>query len=149
MTPTRRRVHSPTNLAPSPQQLAEALTAWADGAHHTQAAVGLLAAHRHWLTVPGFVTACMGPCDTTTGPVMWWVDWDAVAAWDGPESSSERKIRLLAAELAGTPTGASLGDLLTGLDNRNIALALNAITHTAERHTPGVTSHHNNRDGRR
>ena len=57
-----------------------------------------------------------------------------------PLSSSEARILRLAAELAGVDTGVPLGDLLSGLDDGNARLVLDAIAHALTSGRPAMTA---------
>jgi hypothetical protein len=130
----------PTLRTPPFAQLAAALRAWAKGLYTAEGGVELLIAHSNWLHRPAFLAACCGPCDRCPGvESMWWVDWDKVAAFEAPCSSSEDAIRLIAAELAGVATGRPLAELLTSLDVRNLALVLDAVAHVGGWHERTAT----------
>jgi hypothetical protein len=117
----------------TPDQLGALLAASAAGYYPTEAAARLLCGHRRWLERHDFRTACVDHDHDGTDPVAW-VDWQAVPAFAdrAPASSSETRILRLAAELAGVPTGHPLGDLLSGLDDYNSALVIDAIAHALQ-----------------
>jgi hypothetical protein len=122
--------------------LADALRAWARGLYPVEAAVELLIAHGTWLRRGDFLDACTGPCEGPAGEDDWsmvWIDWPAVAAFEGASSSSEWRIRQIAAELAGTNTSEPLGELLSSLDDTNTGLVLDAIAHARGWHARYVT----------
>jgi hypothetical protein len=108
-----------------------------------EAAVGLLIGHGCWLArdefVDGFIDTAVGLSD---GMPMAWIDWeaavDALQAGGLACSDSEAAVLRLAASLAeGRPV--DLGDLLTGLDGRNVGLVATAVLH-AGGHRAGVVS---------
>jgi hypothetical protein len=87
----------------------------------------------------------LDPHDEVFGPVRLetaktaGVSWGDVARFldRAPCSSSEASILRLAAGLAGAPPDTALGGLLSGLDDRNSALVLEAVAHALGR--PGCT----------
>jgi hypothetical protein len=122
--------------------LAEALRAWAKGLYTSEAAVELLIVHGTWLRRGDFLDACTGPCEGPDGQDDWsmvWIDWSEVATFEGPSSSSEWRMRQIAAELAGTDTGVPLAELLSSLDDTNTGHVLDAIAHARGWHARYVT----------
>lgn len=115
----------------TPGQLGHLLCEWAAGSYADEAAVELLIAHGTWLHRDDFLARCVEYDHDGSRPVAW-VDWDAIAAFldDTGCSSSEARMLRLAAELAGIDTGRPLADLLSGLDDRNSLLVVDAIAHT-------------------
>ena len=99
----------------------------ARGIYTTEAATELLIVHGRWFERSDFLTTCI---DSDA-----WIGWDHVPDFlaTAPCSSSEARILALAAELAGTCTHRPLGDLLTGLDDRNTQLVLMTIRHVLTR----------------
>lgn len=129
--------HNPAELA----VLAAELRAWAAGSYLDEAAVGLLIAHRVWPARADFRRACL-----VTDSRFAWFDGDRAARIaDGeeavalPASSSELRVLAIAAHLAGHPGDRPLGELVTGLDDRNTRLVLDAIAHAAGWHEHGHT----------
>ena len=59
------------------------------------------------------------------------VDWLTALDADLPASSTERQMLSIAAELAGFDSGWPLGELITGLDERNTALVARAVVHAS------------------
>lgn len=124
------------------------LRAWAKGDYRTEAAVDLLAAHHVWLHRPDFTDRCVHTTDTQlvdAGLPRVWVDIDETGRVAGggpgslPASMSELQVLALAASLANAPVDRPLHDLLSGLDDRNIALVLDAVAHAAGWHETGHT----------
>ncbi|MFE9019611.1 hypothetical protein ACFYNL_13700 [Streptomyces sp. NPDC007808] len=112
-------------------ELADTLTATADGSLALRAAVGLLIDHGLWVKRlaerPGLLLVdYSGPA-----PEAYGVDWlkvvEALAAKDLPASSGELRILAIAASLADTAARIPLGDAVSGLDTTNLALVLKAI----------------------
>lgn len=115
----------------TPDQLAHLLRQWAAGSRADEAAIELLVAHGTWLHRSDFLARCVDYDHDGTHPVAW-IDWDAVVPWiaDGTAcSASEARVLCLAAELAGIDSGQPLADLLSGLDDRNSAVVVDAIAH--------------------
>jgi hypothetical protein len=117
-----------TTLTPS--QLASLLRESAAGYYAAEAAAQLVCEHRSLLTRADFLAACVDYDHDGTAPVAWF-DWAAVVDFSrrGPLSGSEARILRLAAELAGQDTGQPLDELLSGLDDGNAQLVLDAIAH--------------------
>ena len=98
-----------------------------------EAAVELLIGHQRWLDrddfVDGFVETGEGWSD---GRPMAWVDWPAaVAALDTGRlvcSGSEAGVLRVAASIAAGGR-VDLGDVLAGLDGRNLVLVAAAVLH--------------------
>jgi hypothetical protein len=118
----------------TPDQLATLLTASAAGYYPSEAAAALLTTHRRWLERPDFRTTCIDYDHDGHAPIAW-VDWQSVPAFVDRAacSSSEARVLRLAAELAGVDTATPLADLLSGLDDTNSALVLDAISHVLTR----------------
>lgn len=117
---------------PSAATLACLLRAHAAGLLSDTAAVGLLIAHRYWLTHPAFTARFVHPVTAANGhPVGAWIDWQAAitALQRGqlPCSGSEAAMLRIAASLA-TEAPVILRDVLGGLDRANIAAVTTAIT---------------------
>ena len=98
----------------------------ARGIHATEAAVGLLVDHGHWIGRTDFQTDCVryDPQARTA-----WIDWPAAAEFVeiadcGP---TEDRVLRFAAELAGQNTGSRLPELLCGLDDRTSRLVVDAV----------------------
>ncbi len=114
----------------TPEVLAAALLAQAEGSYSAEAAAGLLVAHRSWLARADFlrfVDVAPSFCDERV--LMASVDWEAALAADLAASSSETQMLAVAAELAGVHCGRSLQDLLGGLDRANTTLVIRAVLH--------------------
>lgn len=139
-----------TNL--SDDELVAGLEVGARGIYPQEAAVALLVGHGQWLRRADFVSQCVDVVERSeesSGP-MAFVDWRAALAADLPSSASERQVLELAAELAGEDSGDPLGDLVTGLDEVNLGLVVQAFVYAnrgprglsgalvAARRTPGA-----------
>src|SRR5262249_5201394 len=127
-------------------RLAALLTEGALGFHATEAAIGLLVGHEMWLHRSDFLHDCVwvstetgdygcpaSPCELPVGDIAHaFVCWDYIPAFVETArcSGSEGRILRIVAELAGYDTATPLDELLTGLDDRNGALVLDAIAHT-------------------
>lgn len=120
----------------SPAKRLELLRAGAAGLPTEQAAIGLLAAHAHWLDRPDFtayITHGRSMLDPEREIAV--LDWPAaMAALDSgslPCSAGERRMLRLAASLA-DETAISLGDTVTSLDYTNSRILIDAILHVAD-----------------
>ncbi|MGW0283664.1 hypothetical protein ACWDXT_11180 [Streptomyces sp. NPDC003236] len=120
-------------------QLADTLTATADGVPTQRAAIGLLVAHGLWINRlaerPGLLlTDYSGPT-----PAPYGVDWvkvvEALDAKELPASSGELRVLALAASLAHPAARIPLGDAVSGLDAANLDLLLTAIAQANGRTT--------------
>jgi hypothetical protein len=114
----------------STPQLAHLLRTSAAGWCATEAGAQLLCEHRSLLTRADFLAACVEYDHNRTTAVAW-VVWEAIPGYvdRAALSSSEVRILRLAAELGGTDTGVPLDELLSGLDDSNARLILDAIAH--------------------
>ncbi|MGD0246842.1 MAG: hypothetical protein ABSB59_41830 [Streptosporangiaceae bacterium] len=121
---------------PGPADLPGALTASAVGIHSLEAAAEFIIGCGCWLHrddfTSRFITA--GPDGDDAGTMMASIDWEAaISALDAGElpcSNGERRVLRLAASIAaGTPV--SLSDTLTGIDDRNATLAIQAVARAA------------------
>jgi len=121
---------------PGPAGLPGALTASAVGIHSLEAAAEFIIGCGCWLHrddfTSRFITA--GPDGDDAGTTMASIDWEAaIAALDAGElpcSNGERRVLRLAASIAaGTPV--CLSDALTGIDERNATLAIQAVARAA------------------
>jgi hypothetical protein len=108
--------------------LTAALQACAAGLYPLEAAAGLIIAHGTWLTRDDFT--CFIEHRTGTAAI----DWEAAAAaletGGLPCSGGERRMLQLAASLAGQAP-VILGDAITGIDDRNTRLLVQAILHAS------------------
>lgn len=120
------------------EQVATGLRAWAHGLYTVEAAVEVLLAHRAWLRRMDFRRAALWISDD--GPAYIGVDWTNAARFAGraPGNGGEIAMLRVAVDLAGQVFHESLGDLLTGLDQANIAIVLDAVAHAAGWHERGV-----------
>jgi hypothetical protein len=119
----------------TPDQLADLLRASAAGWYATEAATQLVCGHRSLLGRADFLAACVDYDHDGTAPVAW-ITWDAIPAYvdRAALSSSEANILRLVAELAGADTGWPLAALVSGLDDDNARLVLDAIAHALRLH---------------
>jgi hypothetical protein len=110
--------------------LLAALRAGAEGLYSLEAATGLIIAHGTWLARDDFACFIQHGAGTAA------VDWDAaIGALDGgglPSSGGERRMLRLAASLA-DQASVSLGEAVTGIDDRNVGLLVKAILHASGR----------------
>jgi len=115
----------------SPAARLELLHVGAAGLPTEQAAIGLLAAHAHWLDRPDFIrhiATSRSALDPEREIAV--LDWPAaLAALDTgglPSSASERRMLRLAASLA-DQAEIRLGDAVTSLDYTTSRIFINAI----------------------
>jgi ADP-ribose pyrophosphatase YjhB (NUDIX family) len=127
---------APAGNPPGPCQVTAALRACSKGIYCDQAAAELLIRHRTWLGRDDFTTQFIitqaGPSGTITAAISWEEAITALQAGNLPCSRSEASILRLAASLAST-SPITLRDVITGLDQANIHLVLNAIRHASGR----------------
>ena len=120
----------------TPRQLADLVCRSAAGYYPSEAAARLLVDHDRWLHRHDFTAACVEYDHDGTTPVAW-VDWQTVPAFvdraERTSSTTEAGVLRLAAELAGVDTATPLADLLSGLDDTNSRLVLDAIAHVLTR----------------
>jgi hypothetical protein len=117
--------------------LPAALRAGADGLYAIEAATGLVIANASWLARDDFARFIhVGTSITDPRTELAGIDWAAaISALDAgelPSSGGERRMLRLAASLA-DQAPVSLGDAVTGIDQANIQLVLNAIRHASGR----------------
>jgi hypothetical protein len=122
--------------------------ACAEGDPAQETAIALLSLTTGWLGHRRFIVACV--CRAQAGrAVVTWVDWGAVVGFvDGYDpatdpcahrasngleghGNSPDDVALLAAEIAGAPTGRTVIDLLAVLDPDTFTVALDAIVAAA------------------
>ena len=114
--------------------LPSALRAGAAGLYALEAATGLIIAHATWLTRDDFT--CFIAHGTETAAIDWEAAVAALEAGCLPSSGGERRTLCLAASLAGQAP-VTLGDAITGLNDRNVGLMVKAILHASgERQFP-------------
>jgi hypothetical protein len=110
--------------------LPAALRAGAEGLYALEAATALIITHGTWLARDDFT--CFIHHGTGTAAI----DWEtAISALDGgrlPSSGGERRMLRLAASLA-DHAPVSLGEAVTGIDERNVGLLVKAIRHASGR----------------
>ena len=120
--------------------LTAALRACAAGFYPREAGAGLLISHGGFLDRPDFGAFIHAGTSISDGITeMAEIDWHAVisAVQDGhlPVSGGEQRLLRLAASIAdGVPV--SLGDAISGLDDRNLELVITAIRHAAGHRPP-------------
>ncbi|MBO0729265.1 MAG: hypothetical protein J2P57_08390 [Acidimicrobiaceae bacterium] len=90
-----------------------------------RAAVGLIVEQGSWLYRWEFRQAAEAEVDED-GRVVAWVNWEEIDI-EAPASSGELRILHLARSLAGVPSTRPLCDLLTSLDDHNLARVLRAF----------------------
>ena len=121
---------APAGAPPGRWQLTAALRACSKGMYCDQAATELLIRHGTWLRrddfTARFILTGTGPADDITAAINWDEAITALHAGDLPCSSSEAAILRLAASLA-TATPVTLRHAITGLDQANLYLVINAI----------------------
>jgi len=108
----------------SADELAAALTAY-DASWEYGAAIGLIVGQGSWLQKHEFLQAVEAWVEFD-GQVVAWVDWEKVDL-DALASSGELRILEIARSLAGIPGTRSLADLLTSLDDTNLARVFRAF----------------------
>lgn len=106
------------------------LRAWAEGSYPLVAATELLLrAFNGNFAKPGnpwFIT------EKDYGNV--WIDFEVIPENVGGKSGGEVRFLMLAASLAGVGVEVDLGDILPGLDRKNLNLVLAAVAHAAGSH---------------
>lgn len=117
--------------APSRQwQITTALRACSKGMYCDEAATELILSHRTWLLRDGFTRQFILTRTEPAGGITAVIDWEealtALQAGNLPCSSSEAAILHLAASLA-TASPVILRNAITGLDQTNLHLVINAI----------------------
>jgi hypothetical protein len=117
--------------------LPAALRAAAEGLYALEAATGLIIAHASWLAredFARFIHAGTSVSDPRTKLAS--IDWEtAISALDAgklPSSGGERRMLRLAASLA-DQAPVSLGEAITGIDDRNVGLLVKAVLHASGR----------------
>ena len=110
--------------------LPAALRAAADGLYTLEAATGLIIAHASWLARSDFAPFIHHGAGTAA------IDWEAaISALNAgglPSSGGERRVLRLAASLA-CDIPVSLGEAVTGIDDRNVGLLVEAVLHASGR----------------
>jgi hypothetical protein len=110
--------------------LPAAIRAAAEGICTLEAAAGLVIAHGTWLGRDDFARFIHHGTDTAA------INWEAaISALDAgglPCSAGEKRMLRLAASLAGQAT-ISLGEAVTGIDDRNCDLLIKSVWHAAGR----------------
>jgi 8-oxo-dGTP diphosphatase len=121
---------APSGAPPGQWQLTSALRACSKGMYCDQAATELLIRHGTWLRrddfTARFILTGTGPAGDIAAAINWDEAITALHAGDLPCSSSEAAILGLAASLA-TATPVTLRHAITGLDQANLYLVINAI----------------------
>jgi len=108
----------------SADELAAALEAY-DASWEYGAAIGLIIGQGSWLRKHEFRQAAEAWVEFD-GQVVAWVDWERVDL-DALASSGELRILEIARSIAGIPGTRSLADLLTSLDETNLARVFRAF----------------------
>ena len=107
-----------------------ALRAGAEGLYALEAATGLIIAHGTWLARGDF--GCFIHHGAGTAAIDWEAAIDALDAGRLPSSGGERRMLRLAGSLADRAP-VSLGEAVTGIDERNVGLLVMAIRHASGR----------------
>jgi len=108
--------------------LPAALRAGAAGLYALEAAVGLIIAHSTWLTRDDFT--CLIEHGTRTAAIDWEAAACALETGGLPCSRGESRMLTLASSLAGQAP-VNLGDAITGIDDRNVGLLVQAVLHAS------------------
>jgi hypothetical protein len=110
--------------------LPAALEAAAEGLYAREAATGLIIAHGTWLARDDF--GCFIHHGTGTASIDWEAAIGALDAGELPSSGGEKRMLRLAASLA-DQAPVSLGEAITGIDDRNVGLLIRAVRHASGR----------------
>ena len=110
--------------------LPSALRAAAEGVCTLEAAMGLLIAHGTWLDREDF--QCFIYHGTGTAAIDWEAAIGALGVGRLPCSAGERRMLQLAASLA-DQAPVTLGEAITGIDERNFGLLITAVCHASGR----------------
>jgi hypothetical protein len=124
-------------------ELVEALRAYSRGVYAAEASTELLIEHGSWLgrsdfldhveVQPAFVDALVSYAS---------INWETLLAADPPCSSGEWRILRIAASLAGYRVAEPLGELVSSLDEANLAAVLRAVLHACRGgRGPAMTVH--------
>jgi hypothetical protein len=108
--------------------LPAALRAAARGLYTFEAAAGLIIAHGTWLAREDFARFIYH--GTGTAAVDWEAAVGALDAGELPSSGGEKRMLRLAASLA-DQAPVSLGEAITGIDDRNVGLLIRAVRHAS------------------
>ena len=110
--------------------LPAALRASAEGLYAIEAATGLIIAHGTWLGRDDFARFIHhGP---GTAAIGWAAAIGALDVGELPSSAGEKRMLRLAASLADR-AHVSLGDAVTGIDERNLSILVSAVLHAGGR----------------
>ena len=107
--------------------LPAALRAGAEGLYTLEAATGMIIAHGTWLSRDDFIRFIYHGARTSA--IDWETAIDALDAGELPSSGEKRMLRLAASLADQAPV--SLGEAITGIDDRNVGLLVKAIHHAA------------------
>jgi hypothetical protein len=107
-----------------------ALRAGAEGLYALEAATGLIIAHGTWLERDDF--SCFIHHGTGTAAIDWEAAITALDAGELPSSAGEKRMLRLAASFA-DQAQVSLGDAITGIDERNFSILVSAVLHAGGR----------------
>lgn len=110
--------------------LPAALRAAAEGLYPLEAATGLIIAHGTWLDRDDFARFIHH--GTGTAAIDWEAAIGALDAGELPSSGGEKRMLRLAASLA-DQAPVSLGQAITGIDDRNVGLLIRAVLHASGR----------------
>lgn len=110
--------------------LPAALRAGSEGLYALEAATGLIIAHGTWLERADF--SCFIHHGAGTAAIDWEAAISALDAGELPSSAGEKRMLRLAASLADQAL-VSLGDAITGIDERNVGLLIKSVRHASGR----------------
>mgnify|MGYP003499512002 FL=1 len=118
-----------------------ALEGWARGAYDCEAAVMMLTRGTMWRRLKGDLLSVKAIGTDEEGG-RGWMDRDALEeyALDNGLSGGERRVLWLIASLLGVVTAPPIGELLSGIDDRNVAVFLQAAAHLAGWHERGEST---------
>lgn len=108
--------------------LPAALRAAAEGLYALEAATGLIIVHGTWLARDDF--GCFIHHGADTAAIDWKAAISALDSGELPSSGGEKRMLRLAASFA-DQAPVSLGEAITGIDDRNVGLLIQAVRHAS------------------
>ena len=122
-------------------RLVIALERWARGAYDCEAAVMLLTRGTLWGRFKNELQAVRA-VGVDEASERGWIDRDALEefALDNGLSGGERRMLWLIASLLGVASAPPVGELLSGIDDRNVEVFLQASAHLAGWHERGESA---------
>jgi ADP-ribose pyrophosphatase YjhB (NUDIX family) len=132
------RLPATINTHAATDPLAGQLRAWARGIYPDEAGVELLIGHAVFLHRADFTSGFITTPASSDGTPLAVIDWPAaITALEAglPCSGGEQRMLRLAASLAGG-IPVNLRDTLTGIDDRNLALVIDAFRHASGQRPP-------------